>query len=1464
MPLLRRLGSAPARVAYALLAALGALAPSVWADGPQIDLWYGTSQTFGALGHPQRFANIVGRVSDEDGVASLSYRLNGGPLVPLSIGPDGRRLQAQGDFNADLPRAALLDGANTVLFFAVDTLQNESVATLHLQYHAQTSWPRTSTTTWSALSSVTEGAQVADGVWHIDASGARPTTKGYDRTLLLGEELAWRSYEVLVPITLHGFDPAGFLGTAVAPAFGITCRWKGHTERIYGEQPLSGWTQQGGGVWYELESGGGARLSLVGFQGLQIDRAQVLPLGTRLWWKLRCETQPNSDTFYAYKIWPDGSDEPIEWLASGTESPDDLQTGSLLFIAHYADVSIGDVQVTALEDEVAPPQLRDLQWQLGARRARATWHSDEPTDFELAHGLTPALELGLVRGADLLVRHGALLIDLLPSTTYHYELRARDGRGQSASALAGTFTTAATAPPQPSGLVSDDFSGSQLDESRWIFVDPRNDAQVRTNGQQLEIEVPAGQSHGAWYDTGGNQMPRVVQSVADADFEIEARFDSPLDAVSKAQGLVVEQDAGNYLRFDFLATSLGTRIWVGGVKDGYRPLLFEQGLLTLGTPMSMRVWREGPRWTVWHSFDGERWVNSVVFEHALHVTRVGVAAGNAEGTAHTAEIDYFAVTLDPVDPEDGSPSKLVTQVHGRGSLLRNPDLASYPESLAVELTALPEPGWLFEGWVGDVQGIANPLQLTTTAETRRATALFSTGSDLQPPILSQIQLSSAATSATVTWRTDEPALCRVLYGPTTSYDAAIEDGRLLLQHRAVLENLQPGRIYHFRLEAEDRAGNRSASADRTLRTQPAGNPLAIDSDDFSGAALDESQWSFVDPNGDSSFAFDEQRLAIAVPATSTHDAWTQTTGNQLARVMQAAPNTDCAVHAAFESPLALDSQAAGLLFEQDEDDYLKIELVRQGGAERLFAGSVREGWNATVHGSLSLALPRPVHLRIQRQGSQWSIATSPDGSSWTPRLAFTQTLELSAVGVYAGNRLGTPHTVLCDYLFDAAHPIEPEDGDRSALVVNVLGGGQVLRHPMLPRYGTGQVVELSAVAQSGWVFSHWSGSASGSENPLVVAAGAQPLIVAHFARDATPPQILGLQALPAGRRATIVWTTDEPAAGRVEWGRTSALGELVASSVRRSSHLATITDLSPGEEIYYQVCATDAAGNSVRAPLAVLETRAGFVSDDFAGAALEAARWRLEDPSEQAVARLVDRRIELVLPRADTEPPLAPVLLLQELEHGDLELETALDSGFSAPRGQSAGLAFESDARNGFRFGATWSGDHLRLTCERRANGVRTRSELPLSGQPLQLPIHLRVARRGDQWTLEHSFDRLIWSPSFTFTQGIGDLRAGLFAENRAAVPYTAQLDYVFERTEPIVPEDGASSALVVNAIGPGRVQRTPELPRHAAGQVVSLLAEPFPGARFVGWEGAHSGTENPLSITVGTSTSITARFERE
>ncbi|MCK5086911.1 MAG: DUF1349 domain-containing protein, partial [Melioribacteraceae bacterium] len=50
---------------------------------PVIDVWYGDNQNFGQLGNPQSWINILGRVTDDISVASLSYSLNGSPSNSL-------------------------------------------------------------------------------------------------------------------------------------------------------------------------------------------------------------------------------------------------------------------------------------------------------------------------------------------------------------------------------------------------------------------------------------------------------------------------------------------------------------------------------------------------------------------------------------------------------------------------------------------------------------------------------------------------------------------------------------------------------------------------------------------------------------------------------------------------------------------------------------------------------------------------------------------------------------------------------------------------------------------------------------------------------------------------------------------------------------------------------------------------------------------------------------------------------------------------------------------------------------------------------------------------------------------------------------------------------------------------------------------------------------------------------------
>lgn len=121
---------------YSLLAVLMLITSAVasLAQGPIIDVWYGDSQKFGHLGNPQNWVNILGNVSDSDGVKQISYTLNGGDAVVLSVGPDERRLQNKGDFNVDLLSAELINGSNELIITAIDSVDDTNSTTVNVSY----------------------------------------------------------------------------------------------------------------------------------------------------------------------------------------------------------------------------------------------------------------------------------------------------------------------------------------------------------------------------------------------------------------------------------------------------------------------------------------------------------------------------------------------------------------------------------------------------------------------------------------------------------------------------------------------------------------------------------------------------------------------------------------------------------------------------------------------------------------------------------------------------------------------------------------------------------------------------------------------------------------------------------------------------------------------------------------------------------------------------------------------------------------------------------------------------------------------------------------------------------------------------------------------------------------------------------------------------------------------------------
>ena len=437
-----------------------------------IDVWYGTEQTFGNPGVAQRWVNVLGTVSDPDGIAWLRYSLNGGPLQNLGLGPDTRRLLEAGDFNIEIDPADLLDGANELAIVARDNTFAQTTGLVTVNYIADDVWPLPYSVDWNSVSNLQDAAQVVDGQWEVTPTGLRQTVLGYDRTIAFGDA-SWTDYEASIPITIHSIQ-ADFCDQAtgpcstngcpwpsVAPAVAVLVRWPGHSAWD-AKQPRWGWEPAGAGVWYDLACDGPLRLS--GDDGLEeIDPLRSLAFDTQYIFKIRVESAPGVGTYYATKVWEQGQAEPVNWDLEGYEGLTDVPAGSCLIVAHHADITVGNLTIEPLQD-ITPPVISDVVVSTTTDMATITWTTDEPATSDLDYGLTETYT-NSNGSAALETNHSVVLDGLTDATLYHFRISGQDAEGNTGQTSDQTFTTASCASPVDESF---DANTCGADPANWI------------------------------------------------------------------------------------------------------------------------------------------------------------------------------------------------------------------------------------------------------------------------------------------------------------------------------------------------------------------------------------------------------------------------------------------------------------------------------------------------------------------------------------------------------------------------------------------------------------------------------------------------------------------------------------------------------------------------------------------------------------------------------------------------------------------------------------------------------------------------------------------------------------------------------------------------------------------------------------------------------------------------------------
>ncbi len=347
---------APIRSAGPLLAivALCAAQPPAVSD---IAIWHGDTQRVGHLGEAQDDFNVLGHIERWREIDTLAWSLNQQPAVPLSFRAY-RRLVNEGDFNVDVPIGRLRDGPNTVTITAQRRDGGSFTRTVSIEKHAG-ACPLPFAIRWTEVKNPQDVGQYVDGRWALTPRGLRTAQVGYDRLFLIGNR-TWRDYDVRTTFTVHELAERVMNDAGV----GLIARFAGHVtggpEQFPSGQPKWGYRPFGAIGWLRWRGtppnpnepqkqyypGANARFKDLGPFAFEREATYAIRFACRT---LPDDPEGNGVTEYRCKLWPASAPEPREWSWQQTQvSRDALRTGGVALVAHFADVTFGDIVVAEL------------------------------------------------------------------------------------------------------------------------------------------------------------------------------------------------------------------------------------------------------------------------------------------------------------------------------------------------------------------------------------------------------------------------------------------------------------------------------------------------------------------------------------------------------------------------------------------------------------------------------------------------------------------------------------------------------------------------------------------------------------------------------------------------------------------------------------------------------------------------------------------------------------------------------------------------------------------------------------------------------------------------------------------------------------------------------------------------------------------------------------------------------------
>ncbi|MBE3136418.1 MAG: right-handed parallel beta-helix repeat-containing protein, partial [Thermoplasmata archaeon] len=423
---------------------------------------------------------------------------------------------------------------------------------------------------------------------------------------------------------------------------------------------------------------------------------------------------------------------------------------------------------------------------------------------------------------------------------------------------------------------------------------------------------------------------------------------------------------------------------------------------------------------------------------------------------------------------------------GSGFVTKQPDQATYHYGDIVQLTATADPGWSFGQWSGDLSGSVNPSSITIDGD-KAVTAIFT-----QNEYTLTITTVGSGSVAKV------PDQGTYHYGDFVQLTATADLGWSFSEWSGDLSgSINPSTIM---IDGDTTIVATFMQDEYTLEVSVVGSGSVGKSPDQATyhygdvvqlTASADLGWTFSGWSGDLSGSTNPEMITIdgnkAVTATFTQNEYTLTL-------------------------MTVGSGSVAKLPDQVTYHYNDVvQLTATADLGWTFAGWSGDLTGTTNPDTLTIDGDKVVTATFTQNEYTLTITTvglgtvTKDPNQGTYHYGDVVTVTATAdpswtFSHWSGDLVGStnpaPLTITGDMNVEATFT-----QNEYTLTITIVGSGNVLKVPDQTTYPWGTVVQLTANADPGWHFDHWSGDLSGAINPTTITIDGNKAVTATFTQN---------------------------------------------------------------------------------------------------------------------------------------------------------------------------------------------------------------------------------------------------------------------------------------------------------------------------------------------------------------------------